>query len=117
MGGKVVWCSQHKAGLRFDGYAGIAQWLPSTNGAQIDTDREVELAKAERRAGLLPSSVAPIPSSTMLAADLKAMAIPLNHLSDDLASDPAVVSKYMTQLQILKIAGLALTGCANGLSR
>lgn len=114
--GDVVWSSDARVGVKFRGTAVVSQWLPSTNGAQREIDREVELAKAEKRAGLLPSSPAPLPASRQVARDLTRIANALDALSDDLASDPAIVSKFMTKLHILDIAGQTLKKCASELA-
>lgn len=106
--GRVAWSTGNRAGLSFDGRAVVADWLPSTNAGQRATDQAVQLAKAEKLAGLLPSSQSPLPTSAILARDLTAMAAMLDQLADELSSDPQVVAKYMTKLQVLDIAGQAL---------
>lgn len=106
--GRVVWSTDGRAGLAFDGRAVVADWLPSTNAGQRATDQAVQLAKAEKAAGLLPSSQSTLAPSAILAKDLATMAAMLDQLADELAGDPQVVAKFMTKLQILDIAGQAL---------
>lgn len=106
--GYVVWSAGKHAGLRFRERAVVLDWLPTTNGGQRAVDQAVSLAKAEKEAGLLPSSQAPLPSSTISSADLMAIANLIDKLADEMACDPAVVSKYMDKLQILDIAGQTL---------
>ncbi|WP_375289033.1 PilZ domain-containing protein [Qipengyuania sp.] len=106
--GHVVWSVGKHAGLRFRERAVVSDWLPATNGGQRAVDQAVALAKAEKDAGLLPSSSAPLPSSAISAADVMAIAAAVDQLADELASDPAVIAKFMNKLQILDIAGQTL---------
>lgn len=106
--GRVAWSAGNRAGLSFDVRAIVADWLPSTNAGQRATDQAVQLAKAEKAAGILPTSNAPLQPSAILAKDLTTMAAMLDQLADELAGDPQVVAKFMTKLQILDIAGQAL---------
>lgn len=114
--GRVMWCAGGKAGLQFDGRAVVAQWLPSTNGAQREVDRSTALAQAERAAGILPASApAPLPSTALTAIDLVAMANALDHLADEMAGDRDVIAKYLGQLQILDVAAQALRKCGQAM--
>ena len=116
----VVWGQGGKVGLRFRNRAQIDQWYPAGRRTQAEVDRAVAQARAELPAGssyaAAPArSAAPLMSCSISAVEVLATADAMEALSDDLASDPAVIARFMTKLQTLDIAVQTLRKLADGM--
>ena len=107
--GRVVWRQAKSAGLNFDQPSDPVDWLPTNDGGQQRVDRIVHEAR-----DLFPNaqpSPAFLAARKMAAADsaeLIQLADMLDTLADALASDAAVVGRYLDKLQVLDMAGQKL---------
>lgn len=106
---RVVWRQAKSAGLSFDQPTDPVDWLPAGDEGQQRVDRIVHEAR-----DLFPDAQ---PSPAFLAArkiaaadsaELVQLADMLDTLADALASDTAVVGRYLDKLQVLDMAGQKL---------
>ena len=117
--GRVIWCDDGRAGLRFDHYVDVAAWLPAgSRQQQVDQAFHaikngltnvvpLPLAPAAPAAPAAPVGTSPIGKSDLLDA-----ALALETLADALAEDAGVVASHSTRLQALDIATQLLRRCA-----
>ena len=108
--GEIVWVAGNRAGIRFDGTAHVAQWLPNAGRSQADVDRVVAAAKSGAIPGEYPASSpnaaapAPLMSRAIDARQAASVADQLEDLADALSGDIDVVSRHMGKLQALDLA-------------
>ena len=108
--GEIVWVAGNRAGIRFDGTAHVAQWLPNAGRSQADVDRVVAAAKSGVMPGDYPASSpgvaapAPLMSRAIDARQAASVADQLEDLADALSGDIDVVSRHMGKLQALDLA-------------
>lgn len=108
--GEIVWVAGNRAGIRFDGTAHVAQWLPNAGRSQADVDRVVAAAKSGIMPGDYPASSpgvaapAPLMSRAIDARQAASVADQLEDLADALSGDIDVVSRHMGKLQALDLA-------------
>lgn len=109
--GRLVWCANGRAGLRFQAPVAVAEWLPGglPNAGEQRADRMVQQFKG--------TGVALSNSSTdsdkarcedVSVAELNRLRKAIESLAEDLATDPAVVDRYGEKLQMLDIAAQTL---------
>ena len=113
IGGKVVWCHDGKAGLRFDGQATVGDWLPAAQSSQQRVDEAFQGLKSG--AAEPPAASAAPPARPFSPSDLRQLARAIDALADALADDDAVVARHAAKLQTLDIAAQTLRKLA-GLS-
>jgi len=104
--GEVVWVAGNRAGIRFDGTAHVADWLPNGGRTQSDVDRAVAEAKngcATHQASE-PRQPAPLISRPVDADQAAEVADQLERLADALSGDAEVVMRHMNRLQALDLA-------------
>jgi hypothetical protein len=100
---RVVWKGPDRAGLQFEQPITVSDWLHSSHAGQTKVDNLFQ----ELRAGIGPAAVVQARPAVHPMADpehLRHTAEGLETLADTLATDDAVVERYLTQLQILDIA-------------
>ena len=108
--GEIVWVAGNRAGIRFNGTAHVAEWLPNAGRSQTDVDRVVAAAKS----GAMPSddrfpssgvaAPAPLMSRVVDANHAASVADQLEELADALSGDMDVVSRHLGKLQALDLA-------------
>lgn len=106
IGGKVVWCHEGKAGLRFDGRATVGDWLPAGQPGQQRVDETFQQLKSSALAA--PAASSTPTARPFCASDLRQLARAIDALADDLADDDAVVARHGAKLQALDIAAQTL---------
>lgn len=114
----VAWVAGGRAGLRFDEIARVGDWLPAGQRIQSDVDAAVAAAKAERAAGVPPPPpppTAPAMSRDSQRADVLRVARALESLADEMAEDPAILTRYLAKLQTFDIAVQTLRKLADTL--
>lgn len=110
VGGRVVWCAEGRAGLRFEGRVEVAAWMPSGHAAQLRVDQVFQQIKT------IPAAPVPVPApalpltldAALSPTQLRRLARDIESLADDLADDAAVVARFATKLQTLDLASQAL---------
>lgn len=107
--GEVVWRASGKVGLRFFSRVEVKEWL-SASGNRLDQQRVDELIQQVRSEKDPPPPVTiettePRPIS---GSELSQLAKAIDALADELAADPAVVSRYFSKLQTLDITAQVL---------
>lgn len=103
--GEVVWVVGSRAGIRFDGSAYVAEWLPNGGRTQADVDRVIAEAKSGMASPApVAASPAPLISRAVDADQAAAVADQLESLADALSGDADVVRRHMNKLQALDLA-------------
>lgn len=104
--GEVVWCSDGRAGLRFDGRVEVGEWMPGGHAGQQCVDRIVHQVKSDT----IPPSAPILPEQDFALApmQLRKLAREIDALADELADDGTVVAKLAAKLQALDIASQVL---------
>lgn len=107
--GKIIWCREGNAGVRFDSKVKVADWLPRgrASAPQQRIDRVVHEAR-QSSAVASPSVVAHLPDSIPTELELLRLRQAIEMLADDLANDPVVLERYGHKLQVLDMAASAL---------
>lgn len=106
---KAAWCKDGAAGLRFDSPVTVAEWLP--RGRALAPQQRIDDVFHQARVGacyLTPNEPANPTSSRLGALELMRIQQAIESLAIELASDPSVVARYATKLQVLDIAAQAL---------
>lgn len=107
--GRVAWCQNGKAGLRFDGRVDVYDWMPRGQDGQQLVDRVAEETKAY--GATTTSSLADASASHLLAPapfDLRKLARALDSLADDLAEDASITARLGSKLQTLDVVSQVL---------
>ena len=108
--GEIVWVAGNRAGIRFNGTAHVAQWLPNAGRSQTDVDQIVAAAKSGATfgddPGGSPSVAAPAPLISRVVDSNQAASVAdqLEDLADALSGDIDVVTRHMSKLQALDLA-------------
>lgn len=105
--GEVIWRRDGRAGIRFAAKIFVADWLPKKGavGHQHRIDemvQEVKSLEAIKPVFLgteTPSQL--LKPATVSAAELMGLERDLDSLAEDLASDPDVLLRHITKLQVL----------------
>lgn len=106
---EIVWCQDGAAGLQFESAVTVTDWLP--RGRAIAPQQRIDEVFHQARAGVsVASPPAPPPGSGIKlgALDLTRMKQAIESLAVELASDPQVVERYASKLQVLDIAAETL---------
>ena len=100
--GKVVWCSNGRAGLEFESPISVAHWLPGGEALleQERVDAVFHGAQAQREPG--PDSSEP--RGPVTSAEILKTKAMLEVLGDALADDADVLVRHGAQLQALDLA-------------
>lgn len=107
--GQVVRRDAKSAGLSFDQPTDPTDWLPTSESGQQRVDRIVHEARdLYPNARPSPAFLAVKKSHAADTVELVRLADMLDTLADALASDPAVVGRYLDKLQVLDMAGQKL---------
>lgn len=106
--GRVAWCQNGKAGLRFDGRLQISDWMPNGDQGQQRVDSVVEELKDNgvTASSLVDSSISQF--ARLAPSDLRRLARELDVLADEFAEDIYVVGRFGTKLQTLDIVSQVL---------
>ena len=106
--GTVAWCSDGRAGLKFDGRVDVAEWTPGGYAGQQRVDQVFQQGKAGA-VEKAPAAQILVPQEDPFAPpQLRRLARAIDALADDLADDGAVVAKFAAKLQTLDIASQVL---------
>lgn len=109
MSGEIVWCTEGAAGLRFESAVVVADWLPQ--GRAIASQQKIDEVFHQARVGG-SATASPGPAdcsgSKLGALDLMRIKEAMESLAVQLASDPGVIERYASKLQVLDIAAQAL---------
>jgi hypothetical protein len=100
--GKVVWCSNGRAGLEFESPISVAHWLPGGEALleQERVDAVFHGAEAQSEPG--PDSIEP--RGPVTSAEILKTKAMLEVLGDALADDADVLVRHGAQLQALDLA-------------
>lgn len=101
--GKIVWCSNGRAGLQFETPISVVHWLP---GGEVLLKKELVSAAFHcAKTGIVPNSTAPEPPFEAATPEEIIMAKDrLEVLADALADDADVLMRHGERLQSLDFA-------------
>jgi hypothetical protein len=100
--GKVVWCSNGRAGLQFESLISVAHWLPG--GEALREQERVDAVFHGAEGKNEPGSVSLQPQGSVTAAEILKTKAMLEVLADALADDADVLVRHGTQMQALDLA-------------
>lgn len=105
--GSVVWRTDARAGLKFEGTAAVADWLPNgtRSAPQQRVDEIVQQFKAAPDAQPISTDAALRPVTALELARAKKQ---IESLAEDLAEDLEVVVRHGSKLQSLDLAAQLL---------
>lgn len=106
---EIVWCKDGAAGLRFETSVTVADWLP--RGRTIAPQQRIDEVFHQARAGVSVASPSTPPhcsGNKLGVLDLTRMKQAIESLAVELASDPDVVDRYASKLQVLDITAETL---------
>lgn len=108
--GKVVWCQNGRAGLRFNALVHVSDWLPKgvNQTGQQRTDSIVRQIKADSLAQQLPAVYKDVAPSGVTSSDLDGLIRELDALAEVLAEDDMVIIRHGARLQVLDATSQAL---------
>lgn len=109
----IVWVQSNQCGVRFHGQIAISEWIAGRTGAWGGQARVDAIQEAARSGGAVPDCLsqeeAPVPHAKQTVDERIAQEIAfvqrlLDHASDELIGDPAVVNRHPQALQAFDIA-------------
>ena len=106
---EIVWSKEGAAGLRFESAVTVADWLP--RGRALAPQQRIDEIFHQARVGVsVGSPLAPAHSSgdKLGALDIMRVKKAIESLAVELASDPDVVERYASKLQLLDMAAETL---------
>lgn len=108
--GKVVWCHNGRAGLRFDALVTVSDWLPkgAHQSRQHQSDSIIRKFKAEKGAHPPSAVYKEVAPSGVTSSDLETLVRELDLLAEALAEDDVVIIRHGAKLQVLDAASQAL---------
>lgn len=106
---EIAWCKDGAAGLRFESAVTVAEWLP--RGRAIGPQQRIDEVFHQARAGASVPSPPQAPhcsGNKRNALDLTRLKQAIESLAVELASDPEIVGRYASKLQVLDMAAETL---------
>lgn len=104
--GKVVWAKEARAGLLFEGFASVSDWLPRKTPPGQQLADQLFQHKRETASVSVTKAATPaiVRSAAVTASDLVDLRRAIEALAEDLADDPAVLAVHGHKLQTLDLA-------------
>lgn len=109
--GRIVWCEEGRAGVRFDCEVDVMDWLPAGSRKQEQVAQTFHELKNSHRESIAPPPPRVTGNSPFDRQDLLEVAEALDALADVLAEDPRVIATCASKLQALDIASQLLRRC------